>query len=194
MKRYIETNFSAKWTILAVVIAIGLAVAAQAALPSPISAAGPRPLGCQFDTDSIDPISYKFWFIGSRYTRAVRDAADEWNDTSAPGYFREQFWSLDPEVTATDRHLSGTWWAAMRYRCTSDGTFRGNEVDITFNTQTMDSLTARQKKLVAMHELGHAYGLDDTARGCYVMKQGRYKFTCGTMPTSADVSAVDALY
>ena len=197
MKRYIETNFSAKWTIMAVAIAVGLAVAAQAALPSPISAEPPTGWGCQFDADSIDPISYRFYSVTPPYKRAFEDAKDAWNDTSAPGYFGHQAWSFDPEVSVIDGFLRQNWWAlaaVVDFDCDRDETYSGNEVTIAFNSRIMDGLKANERAIVAMHELGHAYGLGHSLAGCYVMRQGHYKFTCDTMPTSGDVSAVDSLY
>ena len=59
----------------------------------------------------------------------------------------------------------------------------------------MGSLTAYEKQMVAEHELGHAYGLwENNNQGCVVMRQGRDKFTCGSMPTADDIAGVEAIY
>ena len=76
----------------------------------------------------------------------------------------------------------------------STGLWRGNEVRIDFNLVFMDDLTAHEKKIVAMHEIGHAYGLSDVTASCRLMKQGDEKFTCAPMPRPADVELVEHLY
>ncbi len=151
--------------------------------------------GCAYDSNSISPISYRFFSVNSAYETAFSDAEAAWDATSAPGYFSEQSSSWDPEINVIDGEYSGSWWAQTVWTCDSDDTYGGNEVEIKFDTGDMASLNANKKKLVAEHEIGHAYGLDHVSSGCHVMKQGTYKFTCtGSLPSSDDVSGVDAIY
>ena len=152
-------------------------------------------LGCEYDNDSISPISYRFFSVNSAYVTAFRNADIAWGQTSAPGYFEEHPGSLDPEINVVDGEYSGSWWAQVVYTCDSDGTYDGNEVEAQFDTGDMASLSANEKKLVAEHELGHAYGLGHVYSGCHVMRQGTYKFTCsGALPSSDDVAGVDAIH
>jgi hypothetical protein len=59
----------------------------------------------------------------------------------------------------------------------------------------MAGLTAYQKKVVAEHEIGHAYGLGEAPQsGCRVMRPGTFKFTCGTMPATDDINGANAIY
>jgi hypothetical protein len=150
--------------------------------------------GCEYDNNSISPISYRFFSVGSAYEVALSGGAVGWNGTSVPGYFEQQSSSWDPEINVTDGTYSGTFWAQTSWSCQSNGLYSGNEVDIRFDTEDMAGLTRDEKRLVAMHELGHAYGLGHMADGCHVMRQGRYKFTCGTMPSSDDINGVHAVY
>lgn len=149
--------------------------------------------GCEYDNNSITPISYRFYSVNSAFETAFTSAQAAWDGTSAPGYFSEQSWSWDPEINVTDGTYSGTWWAQASWGCSS-GLYSGNEVNIKFDTSDMSGLSATEKKIVAMHELGHAYGLGHVTSGCHVMRQGTYKFTCGTMPSSDDVSGVHSIY
>ncbi len=151
--------------------------------------------GCEYDNDSINPISYRFFSVNSAYVTAFKDAEAAWDATSAPGYFKEQSWSIDPEINVVDGEFSGSWWAQVVWRCDGDGTYDGNEVELQFDTGGMAGLSTSEKKLVAEHELGHVYGLGHVYSGCHVMRQGEHKFTCsGPLPSSDDVSGVDAIY
>lgn len=87
----------------------------------------------------------------------------------------------------------GGSWAHTIYKC-SGGLYSYSEVTIEFDTVDMGQLSAYERKIVAEHELGHAYGLGHTTTGCHVMTQGSYKFTCGSMPSSNDVDGVRARY
>jgi len=149
--------------------------------------------GCEYDNNSINPISYRFFSVNSAYETAFTSAQAAWDGTSAPGYFSEQSWSWDPEINVTDGTYSGTWWAYASWSCSS-GFYSGNEVNIKFDTSDMSGLSATEKKIVAEHELGHAYGLGHVTSGCHVMRTGSYKFTCGTMPSSNDVAGVQYIY
>lgn len=150
--------------------------------------------GCEYDNNSISPISYRFFSVGSAYEVALSGGAVNWNGTSVPGYFEQHSSSLDPEINVTDGTYSGTFWAQTSWSCQSNGLYSGNEVDIRFDTEDMAGLTSDEKRLVAMHELGHAYGLGHMTDGCHVMRQGREKFTCGTLPSSDDINGVHAVY
>jgi hypothetical protein len=123
-----------------------------------------------------------------KYQTAFGRAQSAWDSTSAPGYLDEQSTSLDPEVNVIDGSYADSWWALNSYSCESSGLYSGNETTVDFNARTMVGLSADESMIVAEHELGHSYGLDHQTTGCYLMRQGEIKFTCGSMPTSSDVS------
>ena len=164
---------------------------------APVSADTCPAHGCKYDDGSIDPISYKFFIVTSEIETAVRDGAADWNSTAAPGYFAEQWWSLDPEIHVSDGEYAGTWWATTIFTDEGDGTYDGNEVEIKFDFGDMEDLTEYQKKLVAEHELGHAYGLDEhNVDHAHVMIQGEAKFAYSDneLPSAGDVAGVEAIY
>lgn len=180
----------ARSLVAAVVGALaGLALVVMAAAPASAYAIH----GCEYDNNSINPISYRFFSVNAAYEAAFTGAQAAWDGTSAPGYFSEQSCSWDPEINVTDGVYSGTWWAQASWGC-NGGLYSGNEVNIKFDTNDMSGLSANEKKIVAMHEIGHAYGLGHMQSGCHVMRQGTYKFTCGAMPSSDDVAGVHAIY
>ena len=183
-------------TILAMLVSVSLTLVVMVVMAEPAWADEPAAQGCQYDDDSIDPISYRFFSVGSDYETAFEDAEEAWDDTAAPGYFSEQSWSLDPEVNVIDgAYSTATWWGRVIYTCASDGTFNGNEVELEFNTHILDDEGSHEKKVIGIHELGHAYGIDDyTGTSCHVMRNSESIFTCGTMPSDHDVDAVDELY
>ena len=74
------------------------------------------------------------------------------------------------------------------------GLWKSNEVKIDFNTTKMNTRSLNQRKTIAMHEIGHAYGLSHVNTYCRLMKQGAEKFTCASMPRPADVDLVVQLY
>ena len=150
---------------------------------------------CHYDPDTINPIQYRFFSVGSAYERAFKQAEAAWDATSAPGYFEEHSTSWDPEINVTDEYRRDGSWAQTTVECIiTIGLYYGNEVQIEFNTRIMDGLTAHKKKIIAMHELGHAYGLDELYEGCRLMRQSYQIFACLTAPTADDVAGVTALY
>ncbi len=82
------------------------------------------------------------------------------------------------------------------YAGSSFGNYTGNEVEYQFNTRVMDSYTSQNKKLVAIHGIGHAYGLDHVSSGCRLMRRKLERFnSCGVaMPSADDVAGVNAIY
>ena len=73
---------------------------------------------------------------------------------------------------------------------------RGTKSSLQFNTRVMDNLSAADKELVAMHEIGHAYGLDHVSSGCRLMREYLNDYnSCGSnMPTSNDIAGVYQIY
>jgi hypothetical protein len=152
--------------------------------------------GYKYDSDSIDPISYRFFSVDSLYETAFKDAEADWDATSAPGYIQEQSWSLDPEINVIDGEFTGTFWAATAFYAEEDNTYDGNEVTIGFDTGDMASLSAIEKQIVAEHEIGHAYGLaEHDANHAHVMiPDGDVFDYYPDLPGNDDVAGVDAVY
>ena len=85
-----------------------------------------------------------------------------------------------------------TYYAQEEHRCASDGTFRGNEVTIRFNSGY--NLTDHENRIISMHEIGHAYGLGHVTPSCHAMTTYP-EWTCnGSRPSSDDVDGVKSIY
>ena len=83
----------------------------------------------------------------------------------------------------------------MSGTCPNDtGLWKNNEVKMDYNNTEMDKFNTYQRKVIAEHEFGHAYGLAHVYSGCCLMKQGDHKFTCGTMPDADAIEGVEDLY
>lgn len=144
-------------------------------------------------------ITYRFYSVGSTWTTAFDQGQYAWDATTAPGYLLSAQSDSDPMVSVNDGSYSWDSWAKNSGTCFG-GIWVGNEVDQYYNTRSTGSLTPYQKKLVAIHELGHAYGIDHTSLTCSspgpsVMRQGSGKFSCsGTAPWTDDVNGSRARY
>ena len=176
-------------SVLVLLLVLSLAAKTEAAYPHYVFS------GCKYDPSTIDPISYRFYSVHSDSEEAFKDAEEEWDATAAPGSFVEYSYSLDPEINVTDTARSDDFPAWYTYECNDNtGLYKGNEVNIDFNTNVINSYSANDKKIVAMHEIGHAYGLDHVSFGCRLMRGTGIIYTCLTEPIADDVDGVEALY
>jgi hypothetical protein len=150
-------------------------------------------LGCAFDSSSINPIEYRFYSISdSDVETGVGTAEVLWDATSAPGFFYECTTCSDHDINITDDYYAGSFYAQVAYSCDGDDTYTSNEVDMQFNTQY--NLNADQNEVIAMHEMGHAYGLDHVAGSCHAMTVP-IRWTCSPdRPSNDDVNGVDYIY
>lgn len=150
--------------------------------------------GCEYAAGSIDPISYRFYSITGTIKTAFNEGQANWDAAAVPGYFDQQDWSLDPEVPVHDGVYGGGWYGLTSWGCSS-GHYTGNEVYMKFDTTEMGTLAAWQRRNIAIHELGHAYGLADvTGTLCRVMNVGKALEGCAVFPASDDISGVNAIY
>ncbi|MDP6452517.1 MAG: matrixin family metalloprotease [SAR202 cluster bacterium] len=149
-------------------------------------------LGCAYDSGSISPITYRFFSISdSDIETGFVEAEVDWDLTSAPGYFDECSICLDPEINVTDDYYEDNNYAQVAYSCDGDDTFSGNEVNMQFNTKY--DLDEDENQVIAMHEMGHAYGLDHVTGSCHAMTVP-IRWTCGDRPSFDDVNGVDYIY
>lgn len=150
---------------------------------------------------SWDPsISYRYYSITSKYYKAFNHAQGRWDSSRAPGYFRHEKRNSDPSIEVRDGSYSWGAWARTSWSGCTAGYWSYDEVKIKFNSRTMKNLSAREKGIVAEHEVGHAYGLNHEYLTCRnpgpaAMKQGRVKFGCNSDgPWYDDVQGVLAKY
>jgi hypothetical protein len=154
-------------------------------------------LWSRYDPNSIDPIQYRFFDnCDSSWITAFKDGEAAWDSVDVPGYFQEHSWSFDPEIEVRSGDFGSDFIGATS--CVDDnqdGYWDGNENRIWFNTD-YNWLTAFEKKVVAEHELGHAYGLAHEDDICTLMcTYAEDVFSCATgTPGSDEIDGVNWIY
>lgn len=156
-------------------------------------------IGCKFDGTS-PTIGYKFMNASLTFNDRLREAAGNWNSKDVPGSFTEVSGS-DPEIeVSSGSYASNSNWAWVTGGCNNNPPgWNANEVTLTFNYSTVSGLTQQNIRRIAIHELGHTYGLHHDSMTCSgvpkVMETGTNKFNCsGTPPWADDQAGVKAIY
>ena len=113
-------------------------------------------------------IDYRFYAVASIYQSAFNSGQSAWDSTAAPGYFRYSPSDPDPEINVYEFWDTAGPLAFIAGGCPSGTgqTWNNDEVNISFNDYRLADDTTTERKLTAIHELGHAYGLQHEAKSC----------------------------
>lgn len=162
--------------------------------------------GCKFPGAS-PTIQYKYYSVESQQQTAHGAGASAWNASSADGSFALTT-GTDPEIKVYDGEYSFSGVAQTVGGCPSGGgqNWTNDIVTISYDISKMSGYSSTGRRLIATHELGHAYGLAHavwlgcgigTANWSVMTPQSVEVYSdCGnsSAPYPNDVSYVNALY
>ena len=168
-----ESGFDGKARQMRMVLAGVLALVLIAAL-MPVRSAGAYTLlgeGCRYDPDNDDDgLGIGFQKDNDLYDEdeelAIQYAASAWNGAMDPQFTIVSHSSFDRDLAVRWANLGPNVGGALTYGCGSDHywtdpVFRFG-ANATFYTPTM-----RRRKAIAIHEIGHSYGLQhNNTSGC----------------------------
>lgn len=185
-----------KTTIACISILISAALLSIEIAP-PSYASTPRlPNSCRFRGTNPPLKANASWTVGD-FHYATIDGLNIWNRSSIQTKITASEYGAN--IRIKQMSVSQSYWAVTDVSGCSGGYWPTTR-DITLNDATMSQLTAREKRIVIQHELGHALGLGHpsgtlSCSNPSMMYQGTAKFKCSTDPIwNSDAITLNRIY
>ena len=185
--------------------AVLAAITALAAVTAMLVSAEPSSaytfIGCKWGGSfgASSSITYHFSSLSSTWVTAFNQGQYAWDTKPVPGTFVPTSSTTTMNLLVRDYSMDLDAYGTTFYSC-SGGTFSNNQ---TMDFNSTAQLTGLSMSLVAMHELGHSYGLGHALNGCsdqhigpaIMQPEATVNHKCGGSPPYADdVNGVNARY